>query len=64
MFELDGSGPAKKNLGANAIFAVSMAVCRAGAIEKNVPLYQHIAELSGKKNYVLPVPSFKVINGW
>ena len=63
MFDLDGSGPAKKNLGANAILAVSMAVCRAGAVEKNVPLYQHVAELANKKNYVFPVPSFNVING-
>lgn len=63
MFDLDGSGPSKKNLGANAILAVSMAVTRAGAIEKHVPLYQHIGELANKKGYVFPVPSFNVING-
>ena len=63
MFDLDGTGSAKKNLGANAILAVSMAVTRAGAIEKGVPLYQHIAELANKKKYVFPVPNFNVING-
>ncbi len=63
MFDLDGSGPSKKNLGANAILAVSMAVTRAGAVEKNIPLYQHIAELGNKNKYVFPVPSFNVING-
>jgi enolase len=63
MFELDGSGPAKKNLGANAILAVSMAVCRAGAIDKSVPLYKHIADLSNKREFIFPVPSFNVING-
>ncbi|CAO3590999.1 unnamed protein product [Absidia cylindrospora] len=41
-----------------------MAACKAGAAEKNVPLYVHIADLSGsKKPFVLPVPSFNVING-
>ena len=66
---LDGSvnewGPCKSKLGANAILAVSMAVCRAGAAAKKMPLYQHIAELAGRttSNFVLPVPSFNVING-
>jgi enolase len=51
-------------LGANAILGVSMAVCRAGAAEKNVPLYQHIASLAGKKDaFILPVPCFNIING-
>merc|ERR1719223_2240129 len=67
--ELDGSqnewGWCKEKLGANAILAVSMAVCRAAAACKNQPLYQRIAELSGKPTdkYVMPVPSFNVING-
>ncbi|KAH9674852.1 Enolase [Citrus sinensis] len=50
-------------LGANAILAVSLAVCKAGAHVKKIPLYKHIAELSGNKNLVLPVPAFNVING-
>ena len=53
----------KSRLGANAILAVSMAVCRAGALHKDIPLYEHIAELYGSKNYQLPIPGFNVING-
>mmetsp|Transcript_2940 Transcript_2940/g.7231 ORF Transcript_2940/g.7231 Transcript_2940/m.7231 type:complete len:480 (-) Transcript_2940:329-1768(-) len=62
MRELDGT-PNKGKLGANAILAVSMAVCKAGAAEKNVPLYKHIAELAGNPKMYLPVPSFNIING-
>jgi len=46
MIALDGTEN-KSKLGANAILAVSMAVCRAGAGSKKVPLYQHIASLRG-----------------
>ncbi|KAK9836070.1 hypothetical protein WJX84_002576 [Apatococcus fuscideae] len=46
MKELDGTS-VKSNLGANAILAVSMAVCRAGAAEKNQHVSQHIANLAG-----------------
>jgi len=66
---LDGSqnewGWSKAKLGANAILAVSMAVARAGAASKSQPLYKYIAELAGKPTdkYVMPVPSFNVING-
>ena len=28
-----------------------------------MPLYQHLADLAGNKEVVLPVPSFNVING-
>lgn len=65
--ELDGSrnewGWCKSKLGANAILGVSIAVCRAGAAAAGVPLYQHIANLAGNKDIVLPVPSFNIING-
>ncbi|KVI07194.1 Enolase [Cynara cardunculus var. scolymus] len=50
-------------LGANAILAVSLAVCKAGAYVKKIPLYTHIANLAGNKTLVLPVPAFNVING-
>merc|ERR1719162_2441562 len=47
--ELDGTknewGWCKAKLGANAILAVSMAVCRAGASASEMPLYQYIAKL-------------------
>lgn len=66
---LDGSknewGWSKSKLGANAILAVSMAVCRAGAAASQMPLYQYIAKTAGKPTdkFVMPVPSFNVING-
>lgn len=63
LLELDGT-PNKSKLGANAILGVSLAVAKAGAGEKGVPLYVHFADLAGsKKPFVLPVPSFNVING-
>ncbi|KAH0472383.1 MAG: hypothetical protein KVP17_002356, partial [Porospora cf. gigantea B] len=67
--ELDGTqnefGWCKQKLGANAILAVSMAVCRAGAAAGGLPLYQYVARLAGtsQNSYVLPVPAFNVING-
>lgn len=42
--------------GANAILGVSLAICKAGAVEKDVPLYRHIADLAGNTELVLPVP--------
>jgi len=62
MLELDGTDN-KSKLGANAILAVSLAACKAGAAHKAVPLYQHIADLAGNKKLILPVPAFNVING-
>lgn len=62
MKSLDGT-PNKGNIGANAILAVSLAVCKAGAAKKGVPLYKHIADLAGNTKLVLPVPSFNIING-
>ncbi|KAL1566057.1 Enolase [Salvia divinorum] len=65
--ELDGTqnewGWCKQKLGANAILAVSLALCKAGAAVLNIPLYKHIANLAGNKKLVLPVPAFNVING-
>jgi enolase len=62
MIKLDGTEN-KGKLGANAILAVSMAVCQAGAAAKGMPLYKYVAEISGVKEFVMPVPSFNVING-
>jgi len=62
MIQLDGTDN-KGKLGANAILGVSLAVCKAGAAEKGVPLYRHIADLAGNKDIILPVPAFNVING-
>eukprot|EP00793_Prasinoderma_coloniale_P001396 PRCOL_00005171-RA len=62
MLELDGTDN-KSNLGANAILGVSLAAAGAGAADKGVPLYQHIADLAGTKELVMPVPAMNVING-
>lgn len=62
MLDLDGTEN-KTKLGANAILGVSLAVCKAGAAHKGVPLYRHIASLAGNSNVIMPVPAFNVING-
>ncbi len=62
MLKLD-STENKSKLGANVILGVSLAVCKAGAAKKGIPLYKHIADLSGNSNIILPVPAFNVING-
>uniref|UniRef100_A0A8C3DWX7 phosphopyruvate hydratase n=1 Tax=Corvus moneduloides TaxID=1196302 RepID=A0A8C3DWX7_CORMO len=62
MLEMDGTEN-KSKFGANAILGVSLAVCKAGAAEKGVPLYRHIADLAGNPEVILPVPAFNVING-
>ncbi|XP_039296464.1 enolase isoform X2 [Nilaparvata lugens] len=62
MLKLDGTEN-KSKFGANAILGVSLAVCKAGAAKKGVPLYKHIADLACNKEIILPVPAFNVING-
>lgn len=62
MISLDGTEN-KKQFGANAILGISLAVCKAGAAKKGVPLYRHIADLAGHHDVLLPVPAFNVING-
>lgn len=64
LINLDGT-PNKSKLGANAILGVSLAISRAGAAQKNIPLYRHLNALAGKnsKKMLLPIPSFNVING-
>nr|AAM48478.1 SD23356p [Drosophila melanogaster]AAT47775.1 AT25373p [Drosophila melanogaster] len=62
MIKLDGTEN-KSKFGANAILGVSLAVAKAGAAKKGVPLYKHIADLAGNKEIILPVPAFNVING-
>lgn len=59
MIERDGS-PNKKNLGANAILAVSLATAKAAAEEIQLPLYRY---LGSPLSNVLPVPMMNVING-
>lgn len=59
LIELDGT-PNKSNLGANAILAVSMAVCRAAARSAALPLYRYLGGISAR---LLPVPMMNVLNG-
>jgi enolase len=61
MIKADGTEN-KSKFGANAILAVSMCVCRAGANAKKMNLCHWISELSGRQ-MSLPVPSFNIING-
>ncbi len=66
MLELDGTEN-KSKLGANAILAVSMAACRAGALDNGKPLYQYMSEDLNIPNAVgklrLPTPLMNIING-
>lgn len=62
MIKLDGTEN-KDKFGANAILPVSMAVTKAGAADKNIPLYTYIGELFGVIPHKLPVPMCNVING-
>ncbi len=62
MIALDGTAN-KGRLGANAILAVSMAVCRASAVSQKISLWKHIGNLHKNKNHSLPVPMANIING-
>ncbi|GFZ63070.1 enolase [Pseudomonas amygdali pv. eriobotryae] len=63
MIELDGTD-AKSFLGANAILAVSLATAKAAAAAQEVPLYEHLSALYGRKGqYSMPVPMMNILNG-
>jgi enolase len=64
MIKLDGTKN-KKNLGANAILSVSLAVARAGALAKDLELYEYISKSFkfGTRKFKLPTPSFNIFNG-
>ncbi|MFZ8354224.1 phosphopyruvate hydratase, partial [Staphylococcus aureus] len=63
MIDLDGTEN-KSNFGANAILAVSLANAKAAAASKGLPLYAHIAQLTGTPGkYSMPVPMMNIING-
>ena len=66
MLNLDGSEN-KENLGANAILAVSMAACRAAALDAELPLYQYLHSNLKIPNQTgtlrLPTPMMNIING-
>jgi enolase 1/2/3 len=59
LIELDGTAT-KKNLGANAMLAVSLAVAHAAAAAENVSLFRY---LGGPEARMLPVPMMNILNG-
>jgi enolase len=61
LIALDGTEN-KRALGANAILGVSLAAAHAVANARKIPLYQHIAELSGARPS-LPMPLLNILNG-
>jgi len=64
MIAADGT-PNKSRLGANAILGVSLAVARASAADRRIPLFTHLAGLSsgGSTAATLPVPMMNILNG-
>ncbi len=59
LIELDGTEN-KSRLGANAILGVSIAICKATALEAGMPLYRYIGGCNAKE---LPVPMMNILNG-
>ncbi len=59
LIELDGTEN-KSRLGANALLGVSLAVARAAANEKNIPLYRYVND---QEEYQMPVPMMNILNG-
>jgi enolase len=59
LIALDGTDN-KKKLGANAILGVSLAVARAAADSRDLPLFRYVG---GPNAHTLPVPLMNIING-
>jgi enolase len=59
LIALDGTHN-KGKLGANALLAVSMAVCRAAAQSARLPLYRYLGGIRARR---LPVPMMNILNG-
>ncbi len=66
MLEMD-STENKEDLGANAILAVSMAACRAAALDADLPLYRYLTDVlqvpNQPGNLQLPTPLMNIVNG-
>jgi enolase len=67
LIDLDGT-PEKSKLGANAILGASLAVAKAAAAARRVPLYRHFREIAfgpgdGSLSYPMPLPMANVFNG-
>jgi enolase len=59
MIALDGT-PNKSRLGANAILGISLAVAKAAAEARGLPLYRYVGGVGAQ---MLPVPMMNIING-
>ncbi|HXO03379.1 MAG TPA: phosphopyruvate hydratase, partial [Stellaceae bacterium] len=59
LIELDGT-PNKSRLGANAILGVSLAIAKAAAAARGLPLYRYVGGASAR---LLPVPMMNIVNG-
>lgn len=62
MLELDGTTNLGR-LGANAILATSLAVCRAAAAAHKLPLYRYINRLVGNRPMSMPLPMTNILSG-
>jgi len=62
MIAADGTDN-KAKFGANAVLAASLAVAKAAAQARGVPLYQHIASINGTSELSMPVPMMNILNG-
>jgi len=63
MIALDGT-PNKEKFGANAILSVSLAVAKAMAQSKKIPLYHYFSTLNSEfSTPILPLPLMNIING-
>ncbi len=64
LLQIDGT-PDKSNIGGNTALGVSLAVARAGALARGLPLYRHIMDLysPGVPIAHMPTPMFNLING-
>src|SRR4029077_9793550 len=62
LIELDGS-PDLSRLGANAILATSLAVCRAAAAHHRIPLFRYIGSLCHQPEPTLPMPMVNILSG-
>jgi enolase len=62
MIEMDNS-PNKRILGGNSILSISLAVAKACANSRGIPLYKYLAHLYGNNKLSFPTPIFNVLNG-
>lgn len=59
LIKLDGT-QSKRNLGANAVLGVSLAIAKLAADSLNMPLYKYIGGLNAKE---MPIPMMNILNG-